>query len=819
MEKVEIDYVLDEDEKEIYFGLEVDEKEREPGSEEGGDEYVPPNGDDIWYIASCRQSGELEIFILSDLTTPVWSSKGCGPGAPKLIPEIQKGSPYRNPSGHKVCTREMRFFSCGPSSHEWDKSFTGPKPFCLLLETTDGDTIIYAANIDHKSLRIRSFDRVPVGDVSRPSQESTKHFSKLRRKRIVSAKDGEQSPNDFRHNYLFVFQNISGQNGLFASVARPFWLVSERGKPVILHHRCRHVAPSGARQRPIAGFCSGLALPFSKDGGFITLHERVGRVGSQRMTLFDGIVNLNTRHSLLPGGGLFVEKIPFGVTVRRIQFIDDAHISTGTHPLYAVLVSRDFEADQSDLNDDGMTEEERQRLADEKENAKIQRQVEADLGGFEVEQEWVEEIERENCFKIDKELGGAPPQLRSAYSLWIVDAADGWQVVDSYELDEDEIGMTMRVMTLTDFLAEPGSNVEISEDELESKLFITVGTGIVDKDGEDVASKGRVLLFEIKRSTDRSALQAAELNFVYEKRLFHGPVTSLTCLASDGKNRLIIGAGADVNIEQWGNDKLTQVGFFRATMHVLDIKLFKNFFILSDAYDSLYFLVWRESDKSLTLLAKDYDPIPVYCAGILSRGGSLDFICHDDRQNLQFFQYAPGDPAARGGNKLVCRADFHLGSQTTDITSHFCRSSLVINSATPSSTLAALKQQDTFFGKAEDDQRLAVTFGTTDGGYGAVVPLSEPIYWRLTALQSVLVNALESDCALSHRAWRLYRRTPRRGGCRSNDRKKGVIDGDLVMQYADLSRAEQEDLASAIGSTVDLVLDNLLELRCSTMVL
>jgi cleavage and polyadenylation specificity factor subunit 1 len=355
---------------------------------------------------------------------------------------------------------------------------------------------------------------------------------------------------------------------------------------------------------------------------------------------------------------------------------------------------------------------------------------------------------------------------------------------------------------------------------MESKLFISVGTAIVDKDGEDVSSKGRVLLFELNRSSERTtSLQTAELNFVYEKKIFHGPVTTLSCLSSEGNTRIVIGAGADVNVEQWGNDKLTQVGFFRATMHVLDIKLFKNFFVLSDAYDSLYFLVWRESDKSLTLLAKDYDQIPVYAAGLLSRGGSLDLVCHDDRQNLQFFQYAPGDAAARGGNKLVCRADFHLGSQTIELQSHFCRSSLLINSATPTSTLAALQQQDTFFGRTDDDQRLGVHFGTTDGGYGAVIPLSEPIYWRLTALQSVMVNALESDCALSHRAWRLYRRTPRRGGCRNNDRKKGVIDGDLVLQYADLAIADQEDLASAIGSTVGLILDNILELRCSSMVI
>jgi len=822
--EIEVDLLLDEDDKELYYDINKNLSDGTKEAEENtsnddvrcNDFQIPDEGD-VWYLAISRQSGELDIFLFSNLNDPVWSCVGCGHGVPSL--ESQKQTPFRNPIGHKVCTQEMRFFFCGPSSSEWGKSFTGPRPFCLMLETSDGDAQIYVADIHHRSLKLQSFRRVPLKDVSRPSQESTKHFSKLRRKKIISAKDGTEKPNDFRHNRLFSFHNISGQDGAFASVSRPFWLIAERGKPAILHHRCRHVAPAGAKSRPIAGFCSGLSIGNGNDSSFVTVHERVGRVGSQRMTLFDGILNLASKNSLMPGGGLFAEKIPFGVTVRKIQFIDDGHHSTGTHPLYAVLVSREYEGDLSELNEDGLSDEERQHIADDKENAKIQRQVEADLGGFDVEQEWVEEIERENCFKIDKVLGGAPPIPKSAYSLWIVDVANGWQVVDSYELDEFEYGTAMQVMSLSEFVAEPGSNYDISEEDLDSKLFITVGAGTIDKDGEDVASKGRVLLFEVKRAKDPSSLSIAELNFVYEKKIFHGPVTSLSCLTTKRKSRLIIGAGADVNVEQWGNGKLTQVGFFRATMHILDIKLFKNFLILSDAYDSLFFLVWRESDKSLTLLAKDYDPIPVYCSGILSRGGSLDFVCHDDRQNLQFFQYAPGDPAARGGNKLVCRADFHLGSQTTDLSNHFCRSSLLINSATPSSTLAALKQQDTFFGKADDDQRLAITFGTTDGGYCSVVPLSEPVYWRLTALQSVLVNALESDCALSHRAWRLYRRTPRRGGCRNNDRKKGVIDGDLVMQYTDLSKVDQEDLASAIGSTVDLILDNLLELRCSTMVL
>ena len=253
-------------------------------------------------------------------------------------------------------------------------------------------------------------------------------------------------------------------------------------------------------------------------------------------------------------------------------------------------------------------------------------------------------------------------------------------------------------------------------------------------------------------------------------------------------------------------------------MQVQSIVLFKTFLLFSDTYDSLHFLVWRESDKSLTLLAKDYEPTCVYAAGLLTRGGAVSFVCHDDRQNLTFFGYAPNDPAARGGNRLVRRADYHLGAQTVGLQSHYCRSSLLVNSATVRSTTVALGLQDPSFGRSEDDRRFGLHFGTTDGGFGSVLPLNENVYWRLLALQSVMSNALESDCSLSQRAWRLYRRTPRRGGCKSNDRKKGVIDGDLVMKYADLPMTDQENLASAIGSTVELVFDNLLEVACSCMV-
>lgn len=130
------------------------------------------------------------------------------------------------------------------------------------------------------------------------------------------------------------------------------------------------------------------------------------------------------------------------------------------------------------------------------------------------------------------------------------------------------------------------SSSTIGDDNLTQSLFIAVGTGIVDKDSEDVSSKGRVLLFKLQRQSLTSAAfgsPVADLSLVYEKDILHGGVTSLSCLSCEGRSRLVIGAGADVNVEQWGNDRLTQVGFFRANMQIVDIMLFKTFFLLSDA--------------------------------------------------------------------------------------------------------------------------------------------------------------------------------------------------------------------------------------------
>ena len=283
---------------------------------------------------------------------------------------------------------------------------------------------------------------------------------------------------------------------------------------------------------------------------------------------------------------MLLTKIPLGVTVRHIEYLDFSNLSTNTEPLYLLLISRAFEIDQSSLSDDGLTTEQRQQKKEEREKEKIRRQVEADLGGFDVEQEWVEEIERDDIFEVDSDLGGAPKIQVEKHELWLICGGLNWTVLDKYRLNDFEHGMSLKVMNLTEISDDSpsGSTGEVNK-EPQSTLFGIVGTGIVDQDGEDIGSRGRVLLFEIKRQ--EFDMNKGEKNLMislsYEKDVLHGPVASLGCLRCEGVNRVVIGAGAEVTVEQWGEDKLTQVGFFHANMQVQDITLFKTFFLLSDA--------------------------------------------------------------------------------------------------------------------------------------------------------------------------------------------------------------------------------------------
>lgn len=217
-------------------------------------------GDNL-FVAVCRQSGTIQVYAFSKeenatpslVTSPIWESHGCGLGASVLESSI---TTQRNPRMHKVFTREMRFFFTGPTHNSEGISSDNFRSFHLIVETSNGD-ISYYEKCKHSS----RFDRVPLRDVARQSREESRHRTKLRRKGILGKTDDEREP--FHFNRLHPFSGVSQQDGLFAAISRPVWLMADRGSPVVLYHRSRHVAPAGGNPVPVAGFCAGLQVRIS----------------------------------------------------------------------------------------------------------------------------------------------------------------------------------------------------------------------------------------------------------------------------------------------------------------------------------------------------------------------------------------------------------------------------------------------------------------------------------------------------------------------------------------------------------------------------
>jgi cleavage and polyadenylation specificity factor subunit 1 len=101
--------------------------------------------------------------------------------------------------------------------------------------------------------------------------------------------------------------------------------------------------------------------------------------------------------------------------------------------------------------------------------------------------------------------------------------------------------------------------------------------------------------------------------------------------------------------------------------------------------------------------------------------------------------------------------------------------------------------------------------GTSDGGIGIYIPVEERAYRRLALLQQILSTALETSLALNPRDFRVFRTSKVQPPS-----KKGVLDGTVLWRFVSLEASLQDELTASIGTTTDLVLENLHELDMLT---
>ncbi|VAH25296.1 unnamed protein product [Triticum turgidum subsp. durum] len=284
-----------------------------------------------------------------------------------------------------------------------------------------------------------------------------------------------------------------------------------------------------------------------------------------------------------------------------------------------------------------------------------------------------------------------------------------WETRSTIPMQSFENALTVRIVTL--------HNTTTKENE----TLMAIGTAYVQ--GEDVAARGRVLLFSFTKSENSQNL--FQVTEVYSKES-KGAVSAVASL----QGHLLIAAGPKITLSKWTGSELTAVAFYDAPLHVVSLNI--------------------------------------------------------------IFYYAPKMVESWKGQKLLSRAEFHVGAHLTK----FMRLQML-----PSPGLAS-----------EKTNRFALLFGTLDGGIGCIAPIDELTFRRLQSLQRKLVDAVPHVCGLNPRSFRQFKSN----GKAHHPGPDNVIDFELLAHYEMLSLEEQLDIAQQIGTTRAQILSNFADISLGT---
>ncbi|KAG9306400.1 hypothetical protein G9A89_018283 [Geosiphon pyriformis] len=361
-----------------------------------------------------------------------------------------------------------------------------------------------------------------------------------------------------------------------------------------------------------------------------------------------------------------------------------------------------------------------------------------------------------------------------------------WETVDEHKFYEDEQGLSVKCVSLQTKSTASGR-----------KFFVAVGTGYFR--GEDVGTRGTVYIFEIVEVVPEP--DNPQSNHKYKMLCFEDTKGSVTAMC-DVNGYLLTCVGPKIFIRAFeDNDRLISVAFIDIQIYVTTVASIKDFILLGDVYKSLWFLGFQEEPAKLALLGKDYHELEVVSANFILDGKVLSFVVSDINKNLHLFQYAPHNVQSFAGHKLIRRGDFHVGGQVKatlmmpqrEVTRRYLDRDHMIN-------------ED----EGESVKRLCLC-GTLDGSIGMITPIPEKMYKRMQLLYSQMVNGIQHPAGLNPKSFRLLQSNQRL----ATNPAKGVLDGDLLFQFPNLSLNRQREMTKQIGTTPERIMDDLLAVQIS----
>ncbi|CAL7948360.1 unnamed protein product [Xylocopa violacea] len=337
-------------------------------------------------------------------------------------------------------------------------------------------------------------------------------------------------------------------------------------------------------------------------------------------------------------------------------------------------------------------------------------------------------------------------------------------------------------------------NVSLAYEGTRSGLkgYIVLGTNY--NYGEDITSRGRILIFDIIEVVPEPGQPLTKNRFkqIYAKEQ-KGPITAITQVSGF----LVSAVGQKIYIWQLKDNDLVGVAFIDTQIYIHQMLSIKSLILIADVYKSISLLRFQEEYRTLSLVSRDFRPAEVYTIEYLIDNSNLGFLVADGESNVALFMYQPESRESLGGQKLIRKADFHLGQKVNTFFRIRCRISDPAN------------DKKHFCGA---DKRHVTMYASLDGNLGYILPVPEKTYRRLLMLQNVLVTHICHIAGLNPKAYRTYKSYIRTQG----NPARGIIDGDLVWRYLYLPNNEKIDVAKKIGTRVQEIIEDLTEIDRQT---
>lgn len=126
---------------------------------------------------------------------------------------------------------------------------------------------------------------------------------------------------------------------------------------------------------------------------------------------------------------------------------------------------------------------------------------------------------------------------------------------------------------------------------------------------------------------------------------------------------LVTAVGQKIYIWQLKDNDLSGVAFIDTNIYVHQIVSIKSLLLVADMYKSINLLRFQEEYRTLSLVSRDYNPTNVLNIEYVVDSTNLGFLSTDCEENMIIFMYQPESRDSCGGQKLIRKADYHLGQR------------------------------------------------------------------------------------------------------------------------------------------------------------